>query len=102
MAQARGRPEVRRRLVESAVGADLLARYLKHSIRQSQLFYWNNGQKEVDYILNSGGELWALEVKNGKAPGRLPGLDALTKLHTQARPLIIGSGGMELEAWMAR
>jgi uncharacterized protein len=102
LAQARARPEVWGRLVESAVGADLLARHLKHSIRQPQVFYWNNGQKEVDYILNSGGELWALEVKSGKAPGRLPGLDAFTKLHPQARPLIIGSGGMDLESWMAR
>jgi uncharacterized protein len=102
LAQAQARPEVWGRLVESAVGADLLARQLKHSIGQPQVFYWNNGQKEVDYILNAGGELWALEVKSGKAPDKLPGLDAFCKLHPEARPLIVGSGGMELDRWMMR
>jgi len=102
LAQAQARPEVWGRLVESAVGADLLARQLKHSIGQPQVFYWNKGQKEVDYILNAGGELWALEVKSGKAPGKLPGLDAFCKLHPEARPMIIGSGGMDLETWLMR
>lgn len=102
LVQAQARPEVWGRLVESAVGADLLARQLKHSIGQPQVFYWNNGQKEVDYILNAGGELWALEVKSGKAPNKLPGLDAFCKLHPEARPLIVGSGGMDLETWLMR
>ena len=102
LAQAQARPEIWGRLVESAVGADLLARQLKHSIGQPQIFYWNKGPKEVDYILNAGGELWALEVKSGKAPGKLPGLDAFCKLYPEARPLIVGSGGMELDRWMMR
>ncbi len=102
LAQAQARPEIWGRLVESAVGADLLARQLKHSIGQPQVFYWNKGQKEVDYILNAGGELWALEVKSGKAPGKLPGLDAFCNLHPEARPLIVGSGGMDLETWLMR
>ena len=102
LAQAQARPEVWGRLVESAVGADLLARQLKHSIGQPQVFYWNKGQKEVDYILNAGGELWALEVKSGKAPGKLPGLEAFCKLYPEARPMIVGSGGMDLETWLMR
>ena len=70
------------------------------STGESRSCYWNAGQKEVDLFLSAGGELWALEVTSGKAPGKWPGLDAFCKLRHQARPLIVGSGGMDLQGWM--
>jgi hypothetical protein len=38
----------------SAVGVEPLARHLSHNHRHPQIHYWNNGQKEVDYLLTAG------------------------------------------------
>ena len=51
------------RLIESAVGAHLL-----NSIRgtQIELFYWREGDREVDFVLQLGDKLIAIEVKSGQ------------------------------------
>jgi len=89
------------RWVESAVGAELLARHLTHSSTHPLIYYWNNGQKEVDFVLNTGPQLQALEVKSGLQVGNVSGLDAFVQLHPEARPLVVGTGGMPLAVWFA-
>lgn len=96
---ARARPELWGRLVESAVGAELLARHLSHSSRHPLIHYWNNGQKEVDYVVEHGQALQALEVKSGLNTGSLMGLSAFTQQFPQAQPLVVGTGGMPLALW---
>lgn len=97
---ARQRPEIWGRLAESAVGAELLARHLTHSSRHPRIHYWNNGQKEVDYVVNEGQDLLALEVKSGQHWGELSGLNAFVQQFPTARPMVLGAGGMPLELWM--
>ena len=97
---AKARPDVWGRLAESAVGAELLARHLAHSSRHPLIHYWNNGQKEVDYVLKSGQILHALEVKSGHHTGKVAGLNAFVQQFPQAQPLVIGTGGMPLELWL--
>ncbi len=82
------------------MGVELLARHLTHNTRHPQTHYWNNGQKEVDYLLTAGQDLFALEVKSGQNFGNVSGLDAFARQFPAARPLIVCSGGMPLEAWM--
>jgi predicted AAA+ superfamily ATPase len=49
------------RIIESAVGAHLL----NHSISQNySLFYWRDGNDEVDFILEKRGHIVAIEVKS--------------------------------------
>lgn len=98
---AQARPEVWGRLTESAVGAELLARHLTHSNRHPLIHYWNNGQKEVDYVLNDGQRLQALEVKSGHNMGNVSGLTAFAKQFAQVQPLVIGTGGMPLALWLS-
>jgi predicted AAA+ superfamily ATPase len=97
---ALARPEVWGRLAESAVGAELLARHLTHSSRHPLIHCWNNGQKEVDYVLRKGTTLQALEVKSGNNLGNVSGLGAFVKQFGEAQPLVIGTGGMPLELWL--
>lgn len=97
---AQARPEVWGRLAESAVGTELLARHLTHSNRHPIIHYWNNGQKEVDYVLREGQTLHALEVKSGHNVGNVSGLTAFVQQYPQAQPLVIGTGGMPLEWWL--
>lgn len=48
------------RMVESAIGAHLL----NHSIRKNfSVFYWREGNKEVDFVLEKQGKVVAIEVK---------------------------------------
>ncbi len=95
----RATPELWGRVTESAVGAELLARNLEHSSTQPLIYYWRNGGSEVDYVVRHQGELFAYEVKSGANRGNVAGLDAFCTQHSEARPLVIGTGGLSLEAW---
>ena len=97
---AQARPDVWGRLAESAVGTELLARHLTHSSRHPVIHYWNNGQKEVDYVLRDGQNLQALEVKSGHNMGNVSGLAAFMQQFEEAQPLLIGTGGMPLDLWL--
>lgn len=81
------------RLVENAVGAHIINQ-LPHL--QYQLYYWREADREIDFVLKTPRNLWALEVKTGPE-GHPQGFAPFMKLHPHARPLIIGHGGLALE-----
>ncbi|MHB8950248.1 MAG: ATP-binding protein [Rhodoferax sp.] len=95
----RANPKLWGRLTESAVGAELLARHLTHSSTQPVIHYWRDGAQEVDFVLRSQGELFALEVKSGENQGNVRGLDAFCKRYPDGRPVVIGTGGLPLQSW---
>ncbi len=95
----RATPELWGRITESAVGAELLARHLEHSSTQPLIHYWRDGPNEVDYVVRQRGELFALEVKSGVNPGNTKGLDAFCKRYPACRPMVLGTGGLPLQAW---
>lgn len=59
------------RIVESAVGAHLVNATMNSSI---EAFYWRERNAEVDFILQDGAMITALEVKSGSRKTRLPGM----------------------------
>ena len=81
------------RLVENAVGAHLF-NGLDHTTHQ--IYYWRERDDEVDYIIKSPRNLWALEVKSGRSTTKR-GLAAFLKRYPDAKPLMIGDGSMDLE-----
>jgi uncharacterized protein len=97
----RATPELWGRMVESAVGAQLLAKHLLHSSATPVLHYWRDGQCEVDFVLRDKSEVFALEVKSGVMVRATPGLDAFCAQFPKVRPLVVGAGGMALEAWFS-
>lgn len=86
------------RLVESAVGAHLL-----NGIRgtQIELFYWREGDREVDFVLQWGDKLIALEVKSGQETLRLSGMDSFVKQFNPDRILLVGDQGIPLENFLS-
>jgi uncharacterized protein len=92
-------PELWGRMVESAVGAQLLALNLGHSTTNPSIHYWRNGQDEVDFVLSAKGELFALEVKSGLHERPTPGLNAFCKQFPGTRPQLVGTGGIPFETW---
>lgn len=85
------------RVVESAVGAHLLAAAASGEI---EVFYWRERNREVDFVVRSGDSLAAIEVKSGRAPRRLPGLEAFVRAFGPARPLLVGGDGIPLETFL--
>lgn len=85
------------RLVESSVGA-----YLLNSIRGTniELFYWREGDKEVDFVLKEGDAITALEVKSGSENFRSTGIDLFIKKFKPSRVILIGERGMPLEDFL--
>jgi predicted AAA+ superfamily ATPase len=91
--QARADPALWGRLVDNAVGAHLLNHL---GGLTNEITYWRERNDEVDYVVETGGALWALEVKSGR-PRRVVGLKAFRRQHPRAQALVIGTGGMPLD-----
>jgi predicted AAA+ superfamily ATPase len=82
------------RLVETSVGAHLAN---KGILEGAELYYWRDGNDEVDYVLRKGDQITAIEVKSGKKTSSSNGLSAFKKYVPNTRTLIVGSGGMALD-----
>ncbi len=80
-------PERRGRLVESAVGAWLLADSRKQGF---ELYWWRDGDAEVDFVAASGSEVTAIEVKSGRVKS-LRGMTAFVNVEPSAGALAVGS-----------
>ncbi|HJZ23234.1 MAG TPA: ATP-binding protein [Candidatus Babeliales bacterium] len=76
------------RVIESTIGANLL-----NSIRgtQIELFYWREGDFEVDFVLKRGNSITAIEVKsNNSSTFKRSGIDLFCSYIKPTRVLIIG------------
>lgn len=86
------------RLVESAVGAYLLAR---SNDGQFAVRYWREGDREVDFVLEQRDAPVAIEVKSDDTPiGAHRGLRAFGERYPQARLLTVGADGIPLEKFL--
>jgi predicted AAA+ superfamily ATPase len=89
-------PVDRGRLVESAIGAYLLARGKEDGF---EVYWWRERDKEVDFVIRKGSRLTAIEVKSGRVKS-VGGSLAFKSLHPEALSLIIGSSGCKTEDFL--
>lgn len=89
-------PDRRGHLVESAVGAYLMRRGNREHF---DVFWWREKSDEVDFVLQSGQTLCAIEVKSGRVKS-LTGLDAFHTRFKPARSIIVGSNNCPLEDFL--
>ena len=99
LTEARADREFWGRLVESAVGAHLANAALCGDCR---LHYWRDGNLEVDFIVQAGRRLTAIEVKSGRAPVAHPGTAAFARAFKPQRSLLVGGDGIALEEFLSR
>lgn len=102
--EARENLEIWGRFVESAIGA-----YLLNSIKNNNIniYYWRDQNYEVDFVLERGDELIAIEVKSGGRSASLPGMKLFDRTFQPKRKLLVGGDGipvgdflsMSIEKW---
>lgn len=84
------------RLVETAVGAHLLAQSMGE---RSSVSYWRDGGREVDFVVETAAGVTAIEVKSGRRhDGDDRGMDAFAARYAPRASLLVGHGGLPLEA----
>jgi predicted AAA+ superfamily ATPase len=89
-------PKAKGRLVESAVGAHLLARSKEEGF---EVYWWRDRNHEVDFVIKKGGQLTAIEVKSGREKNT-GGCLHFKKLYPEAVFLIVGSISHSLEDFL--
>lgn len=78
------------KLVESSVGAHLM----NHSISERyNLYYWREGNDEVDFIMEKGNKTIGLEVKSGIHSDNI-GMSVFAKKYHLGKVLLVGTGGI--------
>lgn len=82
------------RAVESSIGAYLLT----YSKQDFNLYYWRDGNHEVDFILEYRNKIVALEVKTGNDPKS--GMKEFQKLFDPHRVYNIGPGGIPWQEFL--
>ncbi|MDR0493881.1 MAG: ATP-binding protein [Nitrososphaerota archaeon] len=86
----------RGRLVESAVGAYLLARGQEEGF---EVYWWRERNNEVDFVIKKGSQLTAIEVKSGRVKG-VGGSLVFKQHYPNALSLIVGSVNCSLEDFL--
>ncbi len=88
-------PEERGSLLEGFVFA-MIRNEIENARRYDEVFYWapSKGQTEVDFLLKSGRDLFAIEVKASKKirPEHLRGLQSIAALKGVKKRVLVYSG----------
>ncbi|MFT4100359.1 MAG: ATP-binding protein [Burkholderiaceae bacterium] len=87
------------RLVESAVGAHLANAAMRG---ECLLHYWRERNHEVDFVVQAGRTLTAIEVKSSRAPQAHAGTAAFVRAFAPQRTLLVGGDGITLEDFLMR
>ncbi len=89
-------PVIWGRWVESAVGAHLMN---MASLSDFRVYYWREGDAEVDFVIERGEECVAIEVKSGRK-GMNSGLPKFNEVFHPKFSFVVGSQGMKLEDFL--
>jgi len=90
-------PKAWGRWVESAVGAHLINQSFKD--KKLNVYYWREGNEEVDFVLEYKKRVIALEVKSSKT-GTLSGMNAFAKQFKPEKTLLIGADGIPWQEFL--
>jgi len=96
LAEITRNPEKWGRVVESAVGAHLLNHAREEGFR---VFYWREGNHEVDFVVQHRGKTLAIEVKSG-ATRSTSGMEVFRKKFSPDKMLLVGRDGLPWETFL--
>jgi predicted AAA+ superfamily ATPase len=98
-AQAKGDHAFWGRLVESAVGAHLVNESYSEGLG---VFYWREGEKEVDFVVKRGSSLTAIEVKSVPGQSALSGMKEFASRFNPKGKLLVGGDGIRVEEFLGK
>ncbi len=84
-------------MVENAIGAYRLNALADQPVSMT---YWRKCSAEVDFVLQSGTDVVALEIKSGRQ-GKTSSLQAFKNEYKKARVIVIGGHGIPLEEFLS-
>ncbi len=84
------------RIVESAVGAHLFNTLSP----DTRLYYWRDGSNEVDFVLQRGPRIIAIEVKSSTKNLTFRGMRIFEQRFRPDRCLLVGEGGIGLNEFL--
>lgn len=87
------------RFVETAVGAHLLNTCKEDDV---EVFYWREGNFEVDFVLRKDDQLIPIEVKSAPKAMVLQGMDRFASKFPCAQMLLVGGCGLSLETFLSK
>lgn len=89
-------PKLWGRLVESSIGTHLI----NHAISERyNLYYWRDGNYEVDFVLEKGDKVIGLEVKSGMKTENA-GMGVFAEKFHPKKILLVGTGGIPYEEFL--
>ena len=91
-----GEGDLRGHVLESALGAYLTARSQSEGF---ELFWWREGNNEVDFVIRKGTKRTAIEVKSGRIKSR-NGIRAFLEKYPGSYTLIVGSQDITAEDFL--
>jgi predicted AAA+ superfamily ATPase len=91
------KPDLYGRWVESAVGSHLLNQSITE---QSTLFYWREGNHEVDFVLCKGDKTVGIEVKSGRNKPA-SGIPEFSKRFNPLKIFLVGREGIPLPEFLS-
>lgn len=84
-AEARETPDLWGRFVESCVGTHLINNV---PLCDCKLWYWRDGNDEVDFVISRNSEICGIEVKSGsRSKGK--GMDSFKKKFPEAKLYVV-------------
>ena len=66
---------------------------------QFDLFYWREGNQEVDFVLQNGNKTIGIEVKSGRNK-HSTGIAAFAKRFNPAKILLVGREGIAIDEFL--
>lgn len=97
--EVRSDPELWGRFVETAVGAHLINASKADDV---EVFYWREGNYEVDFILRKGEKIIPIEIKSSAKRLSLNGIQAFTSKFVCHQVLVVGGKGIDLELFLRK
>lgn len=94
--EVRSRPDAWGRIVESAIGAYLINRSYTAGF---QVYYWREGNHEVDFVLEYRGKVIGIEVKSGQVQSTF-GMQVFKKTQGPDRVLLVGDDSLSWQEFL--
>ena len=89
-------PDLWGRIVESAVGTHLMGCLIPENYK---LYYWREGDSEVNFVIEYGEKLLGLEVKSGISTTN-KGIYKFLSQYPSAKTIFVGTGGIPIEEFL--